>query len=122
MRFRGELRARWRSWLVVAVLAGVAGGLVLTAAAGAEAMATALTHPGPIHVLVTDVVMPGMGGPELARRLTQQRPTLRVLFCSGYTDDPSFREGVGEGGTAFLQKPFSPEELIRKVREVLATP
>jgi FixJ family two-component response regulator len=73
-------------------------------------------------VLVTDVVMPGMGGPELARRLAQQRATLRVLFCSGYTDDASVREGVREAGTAFLQKPFSPEELIRKVREVLATP
>jgi CheY-like chemotaxis protein len=98
------------------------GYCVLAAADGAEAMATALGHPGPIHVLVTDVVMPGMGGPELARRLAQQRATLRVLFCSGYTDDASVREGVREAGTAFLQKPFSPEELIRKVREVLATP
>jgi len=98
------------------------GYCVLAASAGAEAMATALTHAGPIHVLVTDVVMPGMGGPELARRLAQQRPTLRVLFCSGYTDDASVREGVREAGTAFLQKPFSPEELIRKVREVLSAP
>ena len=98
------------------------GYCVLAASAGAEAMATAMTHAGPIHVLVTDVVMPGMGGPELARRLAQQRPTLRVLFCSGYTDDASVREGVREAGTAFLQKPFSPEELIRKVREVLSAP
>ena len=98
------------------------GYCVLAAADGAEAMASAVGHAGPIHVLVTDVVMPGMGGPELARRLSQQRPTLRVLFCSGYTDDASVREGVREAGTAFLQKPFSPEELIRKVREVLSTP
>jgi two-component system cell cycle sensor histidine kinase/response regulator CckA len=98
------------------------GYCVLAAGDGAEAMATALSHPGPIHVLVTDVVMPGMGGPELARRLSQQRSTLRVLFCSGYTDDASVREGVREAGTAFLQKPFSPEELIRKVREVLSAP
>lgn len=98
------------------------GYCVLAASAGAEAMATAMTHAGPIHVLVTDVVMPGMGGPELARRLAQQRPALRVLFCSGYTDDASVREGVREAGTAFLQKPFSPEELIRKVREVLSAP
>jgi len=98
------------------------GYCVLAAADGAEAMATALSHPGPIHVLVTDVVMPGMGGPELARRLSQQRSTLRVLFCSGYTDDASVREGVREAGTAFLQKPFSPEELIRKVRDVLSAP
>ncbi len=98
------------------------GYCVLTAADGAEAMATALSHAGPIHVLVTDVVMPGMGGPELARRLSEQRSTLRVLFCSGYTDDASVREGVREAGTAFLQKPFSPEELIRKVREVLSAP
>jgi len=98
------------------------GYCVLAAGDGAEAMATAASHPGPIHVLVTDVVMPGMGGPELARRLAQQRSTLRVLFCSGYTDDASVREGVREAGTAFLQKPFSPEELIRKVREVLSAP
>jgi PAS domain S-box-containing protein len=98
------------------------GYCVLTAGDGAEALSLAEHHPGVIHVLLTDVVMPGMGGPELARRLTERRSTLRVLFCSGYTDDASVREGVREAGTAFLQKPFTPEELIRKVREVLSAP
>jgi two-component system, cell cycle sensor histidine kinase and response regulator CckA len=73
-------------------------------------------------VLLTDVVMPGMGGPELARQLSSRRPSLRVLYCSGYTDDTTVRDGVREAGTAFLQKPFAPEELIHKLREVLAAP
>jgi CheY-like chemotaxis protein len=98
------------------------GYCVLSAGNGAEALALAEHHPGPIHVLLTDVVMPGMGGPELARQLSLRRPTLRVLYCSGYTDDASVRDGVREAGTAFLQKPFAPEDLIHKVREVLATP
>ncbi|HMA43219.1 MAG TPA: PAS domain S-box protein [Gemmatimonadales bacterium] len=98
------------------------GYCVLTASAGAEALALAQQHPGIIHVLLTDVVMPGMGGPELARNLSQLRPGLRVLYCSGYTDDAAIREGVREAGTAFLQKPFAPEDLIHKIREVLAAP
>ena len=98
------------------------GYCVLSAGNGAEALSLAEQHPGPIHVLLTDVVMPGMGGPELARQLSSRRPSLRVLFCSGYTDDATVRDGVREAGTAFLQKPFAPEELIHKVREVLTTP
>jgi hypothetical protein len=98
------------------------GYCVLSAGNGAEALSLAEQHPGPIHVLLTDVVMPGMGGPELARQLSLLRPSLRVLFCSGYTDDATVRDGVREAGTAFLQKPFAPEELIHKVREVLTTP
>jgi CheY-like chemotaxis protein len=98
------------------------GYCVITAGDGGEALAVAEQHPGPIHVLLTDVVMPGMGGPELARKLSQRRPSLRVLFCSGYTDDATVRDGVREEGTAFLQKPFAPEDLISKVREVLAAP
>jgi CheY-like chemotaxis protein len=98
------------------------GYCVLPAADGTEALALAERHPGPIHVLLTDVVMPGMGGPELATRLAQRRPTVRVLFSSGYTDDASVLQGVREAGTAFLQKPFAPEDLIRKLREVLSAP
>jgi two-component system, cell cycle sensor histidine kinase and response regulator CckA len=98
------------------------GYCVLSAGNGAEALALAEQHPGPIHVLLTDVVMPGMGGPELARQLSSRRPSLRVLYCSGYTDDATVRDGVREAGTAFLQKPFAPEDLIHKLREVLATP
>ncbi len=98
------------------------GYVVLVAPDGAEALTLADRHEGPIDVLLTDVVMPGIAGPELARRLTERRPTLRVLFCSGYTDDATVLEGVREAGTAFLQKPFAPEDLIRKLREVLSAP
>jgi two-component system cell cycle sensor histidine kinase/response regulator CckA len=98
------------------------GYCVLAAPNGAEALAMAEAHAGPIHVLLTDVVMPGIGGPELARRLSAARPTLRVLYSSGYTDDETVRQGVREAGTAFLQKPFAPEDLLQKVAEVLSAP
>ena len=93
---------------------------VLVAPDGAEALALAERHTAPIHVLLTDVVMPGMAGPELARRLTERRPSLRVVFCSGYTDDAAVLDSVGEAATPFLQKPFTPEDLIQKVRDVLS--
>ncbi|HEX2168034.1 MAG TPA: PAS domain S-box protein [Longimicrobiales bacterium] len=77
-------------------------------------------HMAPvITLLVTDVVMPGMSGSELARRLRDMKPTLRVLFTSGYTADAIERHGGFEPGTAFLEKPFTPDALARKVREVL---
>jgi CheY-like chemotaxis protein len=91
---------------------------VLEAANGDMALRETADQTGPIHLLVTDVVMPGMSGRELAERLAAQRPGLRVLFLSGYTDDAIIRHGVG-AGAAFLQKPFSPEELTRKIREIL---
>jgi PAS domain S-box-containing protein len=98
------------------------GYKVLESRHGVHALEVARAHPGPIHLLVTDVVMPQMGGGELAQKLSALRPSLRVLFISGYTDDAIVRHGVLERGTAFLQKPFSLEVFTRRVREVLDAP
>jgi CheY-like chemotaxis protein len=95
------------------------GYRVLAAADGPSALELAAAHPGPIDLLITDVIMPEMSGRQLADRLRDLRTTLRVLFVSGYTDDAIVRHGILEPGIAFLQKPFSPESLARKVREVL---
>jgi len=95
---------------------------VLEAASGEEALGVCEGHRGPIHLVVTDVVMPGISGRELAERLAERIPDLRVLYMSGHTDDSVLRHGVMTGGGAFLQKPFSPEVLVRRVRELLDTP
>jgi len=96
-----------------------AGYTVLVAAGGAEALQLATQHAGPIDLLVTDVVMPEMSGRELVHRLAEQRPQTRVLYMSGYADEAIERHGVLDPGTAFIQKPFTPAGLARKVREVL---
>ncbi len=95
------------------------GYAVLEAANGREALATCAAHPGAIHLLLTDVVMPHLSGRELAERLAVARPDTKVLFMSGYTDDALIRHGVEEAKLAFLRKPFTPPELSRKVRSVL---
>ena len=95
------------------------GYTVVTAANPDEAVAITREFKGPIQLMVTDIVMPGMSGLQLAERLTPMRPDMRVLFVSGYTDDALGHQGVLDPGTAFLQKPFSPNALARKVREVL---
>ena len=95
------------------------GYTVLPANGGAEAIRIATTHTGPVQLLVSDVMMPRMSGPELAQRLRGLRPEMRVLFVSGYTDSEIVREGELEPGTDFLQKPFTREQLATKVREVL---
>jgi CheY-like chemotaxis protein len=95
------------------------GYTVVTAANPDEAVAVTREFKGPIQLMVTDIVMPGMSGLQLAQRLAPMRPDMRVLFVSGYTDDALGHQGVLDPGTAFLQKPFSPNALSRKVREVL---
>jgi signal transduction histidine kinase len=96
------------------------GYQVLEAASGSEALSVARRHQGTIHLLMTDAVMPGINGRELAKKLYGERPEMRVLYVSGYTDDAILRSGLLETGAAFLQKPFTRDALARKVRDVLA--
>jgi two-component system, cell cycle sensor histidine kinase and response regulator CckA len=95
------------------------GYRVLAAADGESAIAISRAFPGRIDLLVTDVVMPGMNGRELAEQLEQMRPGMRVLFVSGYTDDAVLLKGVSLDERTFLQKPFTSLELARRVRVVL---
>ena len=95
------------------------GYRVLQAADGSGALTVSRAYDGELHLLVTDVVMPGMNGKELADRLAVERQGLRVLYVSGYTDHAVVRHGVLEEGIAFLSKPFDLRELTRTVREVL---
>jgi len=98
------------------------GYRLLEAPNGPEALALCGLYPEPIHLLVTDVVMPGMTGRELADRLLEVRPDLKVLYTSGYTADVIGRQGVLDAGVSFLQKPFTGPQLSAKVREVLGIP
>ena len=98
------------------------GYRVLEAADGQEAARVAAAHEGPIHLLLTDVVMPGAGGRSVAELLVIRHSDIRVLFVSGYTDDAVIRHGVLREGMNFLQKPFSAYALAVKVREVLDAP
>jgi PAS domain S-box-containing protein len=98
------------------------GYTVLAASDGREALARAAAHEGPIHLVVTDVVMPGMGAQELARCLAAERPGIRVLFTSGYTAGEVARHGVDESGHNFLAKPVSADALARAVRTRLDSP
>jgi PAS domain S-box-containing protein len=95
---------------------------VIAAENGMEAVKLAERFDRPIHLLLTDVVMPGMSGRELADRLAVKRPDMRVLYMSGYTDDAIVHHGVLEPGLSFLQKPFSQEALTHKLRKVLDRP
>jgi CheY-like chemotaxis protein len=96
------------------------GYRVLEAENGEAGLRAAEAHTEKIDILVTDVVMPGIGGRELARRLVQMRPGLKVLYLSGYTED-AIVQGTPEPGTAFLQKPFTLQRLAGKIREILQT-
>ena len=92
---------------------------VLEASSREEALQLCGQHQGPIHLMLTDVVMPGMSGQETAKQLALIRPDMKVLHMSGYTNDAVVRHGVLEQSVAFLQKPFTTHSLLRKVREVL---
>ena len=95
------------------------GYTLLVAADGQEALRLADGHKGPIHLLLTDIVMPNLGGRQLAERVVSARHATKVLYLSGYTDDAIVHHGVLEPGIAFLEKPFTPQGLARKVRELL---
>lgn len=99
-----------------------AGYRVIAAADGASALEASRALTEPVHLLLTDVVMPGMHGRELATAVQRERPGLRVLFASGYTDDAVLLRGVRVDEVPFLQKPFTPAQLLRKVRDVLQAP
>jgi PAS domain S-box-containing protein len=109
----GDVRA-----LACEVLA-IYGYEVLQARAPAEALLIAERHTGPVQLLVTDVVMPGMSGRLLAQQLAPLRPEMKVLYMSGYTDDAIVHHGTLDAGTAFIQKPFTPDALAAGVRRVL---
>ena len=97
------------------------GYTVLEAHHGSEALRVALQHPGSIDLLLTDMVMPLMGGKLLAEKMIGLRPGIKVLYMSGYSENTVIHHGILEFGTAFLEKPFTVEALERKVREVLDT-
>ncbi|MGQ9525847.1 MAG: response regulator, partial [Armatimonadota bacterium] len=95
------------------------GYTVLTAESGADALTVSDEHSGTIHLLLTDVVMPGLSGKELADELCRRRPGLQVLYMSGYTDNAIVHHGVLDAGIAYIQKPFAPMVLATKVRSIL---
>jgi CheY-like chemotaxis protein len=96
------------------------GGYTVLLASDAEmAKAMCREHDGPIHLLLTDVVLPKVGGRQLAEVLVTMRPDLRVIYMSGYTDNAIVHHGVLDPGTAFIEKPISPDALLKKMQEVL---
>jgi PAS domain S-box-containing protein len=97
-----------------------AGYTVIDAGSGDDALKTLAAFSGPVHLMLTDVVMPGMNGRDLATRVAALRPDIKVLYASGYTDDAIFRHGVLDDGSRFISKPYAPGELRRKVREALS--
>jgi CheY-like chemotaxis protein len=95
------------------------GYAVLAVANGEDALRTVTAHDGRIDLLLTDVIMPGVSGPELAERVRRDYPAIAVVFMSGYTSDAVLRQGVEAGEANFVQKPFSTVALATKLRQVL---
>jgi CheY-like chemotaxis protein len=95
---------------------------VVGACDGEDALAVLAERRGPVDMVLSDVVMPRLGGPALVERLLRERPGLRVLFMSGYTDDAMVRHGLLADRVAFIQKPFTPSQLAQRVRAVLDAP
>jgi len=98
------------------------GYQVVEARDGEMALSWAASHPGPICLLLTDVVLPDMSGPQLADRLQQARPDLKVLYMSGYAEEAVITHGGLERGVVYLRKPFTPQTLERMVREIVDSP
>lgn len=94
-------------------------GCHVVVASDAEEALTAFAQNPAVDLLLTDVVMPGLGGPELARRLRDRRPTLKVIYMSGYTEDTIVNRTVPMSGVGFLQKPFNADALTRKILELM---
>ncbi|MFA5907716.1 MAG: PAS domain-containing protein [Vicinamibacterales bacterium] len=97
------------------------GYTVLAAANGSEAIAEARAHDGPIHLMLTDIVLSGENGRDIARRVLADRTSVRVLYMSGYTETAILKDGALEPGLAFIQKPFTSDVLLRRIRELLAS-
>jgi two-component system cell cycle sensor histidine kinase/response regulator CckA len=107
--------------IVTNILSG-AGYSVVAASRGEEALRLASEQPGRFDMVLTDIVMPGMSGGELVQQLLISHPDIRILYMSGYTKYTVVSHGVLESVSSFIWKPFSPDELLQKVREVLESP
>jgi two-component system cell cycle sensor histidine kinase/response regulator CckA len=108
-------------WRLICSVLKERGYTVLEAEDGLAASRLAEQYNGPIHLLITDVVMPAMSGQELTKRVKASRPGTKILYISGYTEEAISRFGALDEGAFFLEKPFTPDSLARKIREILGT-
>lgn len=104
---------------LVSAILSIEGYHVLEAESGPRALQVSEEHPGPIHMLLTDVVMSPMTGSELVREFGPRRPETKVLYISGFPDDAIVQYGINQSKVSFLAKPFTPKLLIQKIRSIL---